>query len=181
MRTAGGESHVSVIIISPLIELMNSQAEDLRTRCQTAVRLSSNVTKEEECLLRQGLTSYVFSSPESILEGRWRGLLRTEGFINSVQAVFIDEAHCVESWGAGVEPFRKKYGELFSLHSFLPPNIPFAALTASASDVTRSKICSMLCMVKPSKVTISPSRSNLRYSVVHQHKDIEERFKWLVE
>ena len=175
------ERRVSVIVISPLIELMKTQVADLRGRYQTAVRVSSDITKEEESSLRQGTITYVFSSPESILEGRWRSLLRTDDFINSVRAVFVDEAHCVDSWGTGVKPFRKKYGEISSLHSFLPSNIPFAALTATASNATRTKICSILCMINPAIVTTSPSRSNLRYSVVQQPEEIAERFRWLVD
>ena len=180
-KSKGEEKEVSVIVISPLIELMNSQVQDLRSRCQRAVRLSSDISKEEESLLRKGLITYVFSSPESLLEGHWRILLRSEDFTRSVRAVFIDEAHCVEAWGAGVEPFRKRYAELSSLHSFLYSKIPFVALTATASDATRFKICSMLCMINPAVVTTSPSRSNLRYTVIYTSANVEERFRWLID
>ena len=83
-KSKGEEKEVSVIVISPLIELMNSQVRDLRRRCQRAVRLSSDISKEEESLLRKGLITYVFSSPELLLEGHWRILLRSEDFTRSV-------------------------------------------------------------------------------------------------
>ena len=81
----------------------------------------------------EGTLGTYFSSPESVTETRWKTLMRTEEFVSNLKAVFFDEAHCVESWGAGLEPFRRKYAELASLHSFLNPDVPFVALTATAT------------------------------------------------
>ena len=129
----------SVIAISPLISLMVSQVDDLRKRNQSAVRLTHDLSKEDECRLFNGSIRYVFSAPEALNERKWKSLLMTPSFNNSVKAVVCDEAHCVELWGSGIEPYHKSYSNLASLQAFLT-SIPCVATTATASIGTRVKI-----------------------------------------
>ena len=167
----------AVLVISPLIALMETQISDLRRRGQEAIRLiSSHVDGSCEKTAR-----YVFVSPEALEEPQWKMLLLDSCFTNRLKAIFIDEAHCIESWGSGKIPFRMEYGRLATLRSFVPKSVPFVALTATASKNTKEYICDSLEMIHPAVIAISPNRMNLRYSVYRVSEDVETRFLWLVE
>ena len=61
--------------------------------------------------------------------------------------------------------FRESYGKLFELRS-LASDIPVIALTATATQLTRDTIVSILHMEHFVEIKESPNKSNLRY-VVH--------------
>ena len=109
-----------------------------------AVRLTHDLSKEDECKLFNDSIRYVFSAPEALNEHKWKSLLMTPNFHNSVKAVVRDEAYCVELWGSSIEPHHQSYSNLASLQAFLTSSIPYVALTATASISTRVKICSTL-------------------------------------
>ena len=58
----------SVLVISPLISLMNSQVHDVRKRNQSTLRLSVDASTDEQSQLMCGKISYVFSAPEVLDE-----------------------------------------------------------------------------------------------------------------
>ena len=60
----------SVLVISPLISLMNSQVHDLRKRNQSTLRLSVDASTDKQSQLMCGNISYVFSAPEALDEER---------------------------------------------------------------------------------------------------------------
>ena len=127
-----------------------------------------------------GSIRYVFSAPKALNEHKWKSLLMTPNFNNSVKAVVCDEAHCVELWGSSIEPYHQSYSNLASLQAFLT-SILYVATIATASISTRVKICQMLNMIDSVVITCSPNRINLRYSVIRGHEDISIHFKWLLE
>ena len=131
----------SVLVVSPLVALMESQVADLRKRGQLAARLTQSLNRDsgfdEEI-------RYVFAAPEALDEARWKALLLEEKFTGRLRAIFFDEAHCIEAWGGGKSPFRQHYTKLASLHSFVPSTVPFVALTATASESSRTEICKSL-------------------------------------
>jgi len=45
-------------------------------------------------------------------EGKWMVLLTKPSFSSAIQAMFCDDAHCVEIWGGGVELFCQSYSKL---------------------------------------------------------------------
>ena len=100
--------------------------------------------------------------------GPWKSVLMTPSFNKS--AVFCDEAHCIELWGGGVEPFHQSYSKLVSLQALFAPSIPYVALTATASIDTRIKICVMLNMMDCVVITCSPNRINLCYNIIPGHQ-----------
>ena len=59
---------------------------------------------------------------------RFSGLLRTPSFTKKVLSIVIDEAHCVSEWG---ENFRKAFGELGRLRSYVPATVPFLVTSAT--------------------------------------------------
>ena len=71
-------------------------------------------------------------SPEILLSTRFINVvLRDSQFVKSVLSVVVDEAHVVSLWGAG---FRKKYGELGMIRTFLPRGTPLVAMSATVQD-----------------------------------------------
>ena len=71
----------------------------------------------------------------------------------------IDEAHCVSQWG---HDFRPDYSKLDMLRSRFP-NVPFMALTATASPRVRADIVKQLNLKNPEVFSSSLNRNNLRY------------------
>lgn len=61
---------------------------------------------------------------------------------NLVNRIVIDEAHCVSQWG---HDFRGDYLELKKIRQ-LVPNVPFLALTATATKEVRIDIIKQLGM-----------------------------------
>ena len=167
-----------VLVVSPLVALMESQVADLRRRRQLTARLSQSLNRDSEF---DEVIRYVFAAPEALDEPRWKDLLLESKFTDWLKATFFDEAHCIEVWGGGKSPFCQHYSKLATLHSFVSSTVPFMALTATASESSRTEICKSLEMVSPCIIVISPNRLNMRYSVYCVSKDLKLRFTWLLE
>ena len=81
------------LVVFPLVSLMMDQVKGLRQRGIFAGYLGADSTPEH---VVNGQYRLVFASPESLLKSqRWifRGNLR-----RILDAVFIDESHCVAKW-----------------------------------------------------------------------------------
>lgn len=137
--------------------------------------------KDDESRLLDGSICYIVSAPEALDERRWKSVLMTPSVNKSIKAVFCDEAHWIELWGGGVEPFRQSYLKLASLQAFFPSTTPYVAVTATASIDTRFKVCKMLNITGSAVITCSPTWINLRYNVIQGHEDIVYRYMWLLE
>ena len=178
---AGSYTSYSVLIVSPLLSLMNKQVEDLKQRGLSAIRLSSDLPAEVEDSVKRAQIMYIFASPEILEERKWRELLLTTEYQICLKAVFIDEAHCVEMWANSRDPFRHSYQKLGDLRSFLPINVPFCALTATASKETRKFVIDSLGLVNVVTISLSPNRNNIMY---HVHRmadgDISVTFEWII-
>jgi superfamily II DNA helicase RecQ len=71
-------------------------------------------------------------SPEMLQPWRFvERVLRKTEFASRCLSVFVDEAHCVSHWGAD---FRKKYGTLGMVRSFLPSGTSVVAASATLTD-----------------------------------------------
>lgn len=58
----------------------------------STVHLSHSTIEEAKCAV------FIFTSPESILNGCGRLLLQTASVASRIKAVFVDEFHIVSSW-----------------------------------------------------------------------------------
>ena len=78
--------------------------------------------------------------------------------------------------------FREAYSKLYELRS-LAPNVPMIALAATATQVTKETILSILCMDDCFKIEESPNKINVSYAVECMHKDTELEFYfiWLAD
>ena len=76
-----------------------------------------------------------FQSPDFSL------LLRDPSWAECFMYVVIDECHCVTQWG---KKFRTTYSKVDRLRSFVPPNIPFLATSATLPPTSFIEICKLL-------------------------------------
>ena len=79
----------------------------------------------------------------------------------------------------GKEPFRKWCGLVGEIRSFLPKQVPFLALTATASPLTRDKIIKSLSLKKCLEISVSPNRENIKLFVLKVTSEISVNFTWL--
>jgi superfamily II DNA helicase RecQ len=75
----------------------------------------------------------VYISPEMALSESFFKLWKDAKFQKHVQAVIIDEAHCINEWG---EEFHPQYWELEILQSFTGQEVPFVVCTATCMTST---------------------------------------------
>ncbi len=171
MPTGGGKSLCyqmpalvlgrTAVVISPLIALMQDQANQLAQMGIPAAVVNSaqnardqwNVMREA----RQGAYRLLYLSPERLARSD------TVAWLGGVPLAFfaIDEAHCISEWG---HEFRPEYRQLSSLRQHFP-DVPIAAFTASATQRVRHDILSQLCLRDPDKFILSFNRPNLNYVV----------------
>ena len=151
------------IVISPLIALMLDQVNNLKKKNINAECINSNNSKKDidrildNCIY--GNVKLLYLSPE-----RLKTHLFKERFKKmNVSFIAIDEAHCISQWGYD---FRPSYLEISELRN-LKPEIPFIALTATATSNVCSDIQQKLLFKKNNIITDSFLRKNLFYSVVH--------------
>ena len=71
------------------------------------------------------------------------------------------------------ESFHKEYSHLGEIRSLIPASVHMMALTATATQQTRSKIITKLCMEHPFIMSISPHKKNIVY-IVGNKTSVEE-------
>jgi len=149
------------IVVTPLIALMKDQVENLRSLGIKAIMVHSGMSAREidtaldNCAY--GQVKFLYCSPER---------LRTDLMHERVQkmvvnALVVDEAHCISQWGYD---FRPSYIEISDFKKYLN-KVPVMALTASATAVVEEDIRQKLELDEPEVVTSSYFRSNLVYGV----------------
>lgn len=62
--------------------------------------------------------------------------------------------------------FRTRYGRLAEIRSLVPPSVPMASFTATASAAMRGQIIHSLSLTNPIFVEKSPDRCNIKYSCI---------------
>jgi superfamily II DNA helicase RecQ len=78
--------------------------------------------------LRQGRANLYYVSPEMALSSSFIQLWQDRSFRHRVQALVIDEAHCIVEWG---DDFRKEYSGLAKLRDYIGQETPILAATAT--------------------------------------------------
>lgn len=150
------------LVFSPLISLMNDQVQNLKQRGIEAALIHSGLTNEEieitldNCIY--GKTKLLYLSPERVLSNKtFSKLIRMP-----ISFIAVDEAHCISQWGYD---FRPAYLELARLREW-SPDIPFLALTATATPVVVKDIQDKLLFKESNVIKSGFTRSNLSYSVL---------------
>jgi ATP-dependent DNA helicase RecQ len=149
------------VVVSPLIALMKDQVDGLVQNGVPAGMLAStqDAYERREVLeeLDRGRLKLLFVAPER---------LAMEGFLPrlvalGLEAVAIDEAHCISHWG---HDFRPEYRQLGQLKR-IAPDVPIHAFTATATAQVRRDIVAELGLVDPIVLVGPGDRPNLTYRV----------------
>lgn len=150
------------LVISPLISLMKDQVDALQASGVAAMFLNSSLAPEESRQrirdLHNGKHRLLYVAPE-------RAMLSS--FLNditswSVNLIAVDEAHCISEWG---HDFRPEYRQLVELRKLMP-DVPFMALTATATARVRADIHKHLQLRNARSYVASFNRPNLSYKVL---------------
>jgi ATP-dependent DNA helicase RecQ len=158
------------VVVSPLIALMKDQVDALQASGVAATFLNSslNATEARARLrgLHQGQYRLLYLAPERLmLDGCLADL---QGW--QVNLFAIDEAHCISEWG---HDFRPEYRQLVRLREVFP-QVPFMALTATATERVRQDILKQLHLRSPGFYVASFNRPNLTYRVLPKAKAYEQ-------
>src|SRR5215469_6106858 len=149
------------VVISPLIALMQDQVDALNVLGVKAGFLNS--TQDPDT--RRGV-EYAFLDDKLDLLYLAPERLRTESALRlldrgTISLFAIDEAHCVAQWGHDLRP---DYLGLSVLHERWP-GVPRIAVTATATEHTRSEIVSRLSLDGARQFVASFDRPNIQYRI----------------
>ena len=165
----------TTIVISPLISLMKDQVESLRQAGVSAAYINSSLSGNEYFytldMVRMGECKILYVAPERLTVESFTSLCESI----KIPLVAIDEAHCVSQWG---QDFRPSYLKITEFVNSLPSRPVLAAFTATATNVVKRDIETILELNNPFKITTGFDRSNL-YFEVRQMKDSEKNYALL--
>jgi ATP-dependent DNA helicase RecQ len=163
------------VVVSPLIALMKDQVDALQASGIAATFLNSSLaagqSRERLRGLHNGEFRLLYVAPERLM---------LSGFLTDLQKwnvklIAIDEAHCISEWG---HDFRPEYRQIADLRKHFP-NVPFMALTATATGRVREDIISHLKLREPSCYVASFNRPNLTYRVIAKNKPYDQLLNFL--
>ena len=184
MPTGGGKSITfqvpalamegTCLVITPLIALMKEQVNRLNSLEIRSLMIHSAMTREEiditieNCIY--GDYKFLYVSPERISTPLFQG---KAGRLN-LSLVAIDEAHCISQWGYD---FRPSYLKIASLREIISPEVPFLALTATATSAVVDDIMEKLAFRAKNVLRTSFARKNISYLV----RQVEEKGSYLLK
>ena len=158
------------VVVSPLIALMKDQVDALQAAGVPATFLNSSLNADESRKRLRGLHNgefrLLYAAPERLM---------LSGFLSDLQKwnvklIAVDEAHCISEWG---HDFRPEYRQIAGLRGLFP-NVPFMALTATATERVRGDIIAHLKLREPQTYVASFNRPNLTYRVLAKNKPYDQ-------
>lgn len=158
------------LVISPLVALMENQVQELAQKRLPAAALHSELDNQQHWQtlrsLSQNRLRLLYLSPETLLSKKvWEVLCEPQMQIN---ALVLDEAHCLTQWGDSFRPTYRRLGAVRSAllkHKPEGQKIAIAAFTATADPVTQKALRTVLQLRSPQIIRLNPYRSNLHLSV----------------
>lgn len=155
------------IVISPLIALMKDQVDSLRANGISASFINSTLgakeIEETQTRLLEQKDKILYIAPERLASEDFLPFLKSL----HISLFAVDEAHCISEWG---HDFRPEYRKLKVLREQLP-DVPIAALTATAVPEVQNDIIQHLKLADPRIYKASFNRENLHY-YVRQKEDV---------
>jgi ATP-dependent DNA helicase RecQ len=159
------------LVVSPLIALMQDQVMALQDNGIGATFLNSSVSGVEVQTRAQqvlsGEVKLLYVAPERLMNDRFLEFLDIVQERVGISNFAIDEAHCVSEWG---HDFRPEYRQLYTIRQRYP-EVPFLALTATATQRVRQDIVHQLQLKNPSVHISSFNRQNLYYEIRPKDKN----------
>ena len=159
----------TALVVSPLIALMQDQAEEMNSRGIPARFYNSSlkVAEKKKVLeeLKSGEIKLLFMAPES-LKG-----VDIYSMVPKVSFFAVDESHCVSSEGFDFRPSYRNILPFIGKRS-----VPMLALTATANKFVRDDIVSNLELSNNLKLVVgNPDRPEITIRVVEAGK----KEKWV--
>jgi ATP-dependent DNA helicase RecQ len=163
------------IVVSPLIALMKDQVDALVAAGVEATFLNSTIgeklARERLAGLYNGEYRLLYVAPERLMIPSFLEKIRQW----NINLVAIDEAHCISEWG---HDFRPEYRRLSELRAQLP-DVPFMALTATATGRVRDDIVTQLHLKNTKTFVGSFNRANLTYRIIHKESPTTQVVRFL--
>lgn len=154
------------LVISPLVALMQDQTAALEKLGIPCIMISTahtatkiyNICKE----LCAPVSSHrlIYVSPERLNSEQFIGVLQCLMRHNRMGFVAVDEAHCISQWS----DFRPAYSRIGNIRSLLC-NVPFLALTATATPDVKKDIIQQLNLRTPNFYSACLNRPEISYIV----------------
>lgn len=163
------------IVVSPLISLMKDQVEQLQQMSVPAAFLNSSLSaqqyEETRQMVRRNQLKLLYLAPETLLMDRTLALIGEQ----LVEALVIDEAHCISEWG---HDFRPEYRKLTAVRKQFPGAV-CTALTATATKRVREDIGNILEIPRQNRFISSFDRKNLFLEARQRARGFEQIFEFL--
>ena len=162
------------LVITPLIALMKDQVNRLNSLEIKSIAIHSGMSAEEidnaleNCIY--GDFKFLYVSPERISTKIFQVKLTRL----NLSLVAVDEAHCISQWGYD---FRPSYLKIASLREHISENVPFLALTASATAQVIEDIMNKLAFRGKNVLRTSFARKNISYLV----RKVEDKGTYLIK
>jgi ATP-dependent DNA helicase RecQ len=162
------------LVITPLIALMKDQVNRLKSMNIKAMAIHSGMTREEveialdNCLYGDYRLLYV--SPERLQTPVFRSRVARFNFT----FVAVDEAHCISQWGYD---FRPSYLAIADIRDMISSEVPFLALTATATPEVVKDITARLKLRNALILQSSFKRTNITYVV----REVEDKGAYLTK
>ncbi|KAG6823293.1 hypothetical protein H0H92_010699, partial [Tricholoma furcatifolium] len=137
---ATGGAEKTLVIISPLKALERDQVGQASQKGLKAIHINEDNTKTA-ALWKEAKTTaqMIYISPEMALSPSFIKLWKDAKFRKRVQAVIVDEAHCIDEWGEEFRPNTNFSG--FSI-CCIPESVRSLVLTRSIGSVMRRSLSS---------------------------------------
>jgi ATP-dependent DNA helicase RecQ len=162
------------LVISPLIALMKDQVDALLANGIAATFLNSSIDGRTAAAridaLDRGEYRLLYAAPERIVLPEFQARLAAW----NLRHIAVDEAHCVSEWG---HDFRPEYRQIATLRERYP-QVPIAAVTATATDRVRGDIERYLKLRAPRRFVAGFNRPNLRYVVFEKREAFKQLLAW---
>ena len=125
------------IVISPLIALMQDQADALRRKNIPAGFINSTLSKQErEQRLNQfmkGKIKLLYVTPERFRKKEFTDRIKEK----EISLLAVDEAHCISEWG---HDFRPDYSRIGEFREMINNPLTIALTATATSDVQKDII-----------------------------------------
>lgn len=161
------------LVISPLIALIQDQVKNLKNKGIKALAITSGMSRREIDIALDnaayGDYKFLYVSPERLQTELFKERLKKM----KVNLIAVDEAHCVSQWGYD---FRPAYLEIAALREQLP-NVPFLALTATATPKVVVDIQDKLQFKSNKLIQKSFERKNIAYVIKQTEAQIHAMLK----